>query len=355
MICVISRERIIATLYHEEPDMVPFFDFLYNEISIRNILGKPSNTPITLEDYMEAQKLLSFDLIYIGLDAPLNYKPKRIEPFFYVDEWGMKYKVGEDGMSWYVDGTIKTIEDLENFQPPDPHAPGRTRTLRRLLKEYGELAIAPAVSGPFNLAWLMTGFNVFAKALYREPSFIHRLLDIVTNVNIELGEIAIDDGAEFIWIADDMGDVHGPFITLKQFREFILPRFKRQVEAFKKKGVWVLLHCDGNVMPIMDDLASAGIDAFHPCERKAGMSLAHMREKYGDKIALIGNVEASQLLPFGSYEEIDIQIRECFETAAPGGGYIFASDHSIHPGVPPEKARFLFERAKKYRKYPIYL
>jgi uroporphyrinogen decarboxylase len=350
---VISRERVVAALYHEEPDEVPLFDFLYNEISIRKILGKPPESPITLEDYMKAQKALSFDLVYIGLDAPVDYSPKKIENF-YVDEWGMKYKVDVDGMSWYVDGTIKSVEDLESFQPPDPHAPGRTRTLRKVLREYGgELAIAPSVAGPFNLSWLMTGFDVFAKALYREKSFIARLLDLVTDINIELGKIAIDEGAEFIWIADDMGDVHGPFVTVRQFREFILPRFRRQVEAFKKRGVFVLLHCDGNVMPIMDDLVGAGIDAFHPCERKSGMNLAVLKEKYGDKITLIGNVEASKLIPFGSYEEIDAQIRECFKIAAPGGGYIFASDHSIHPGIPPEKARFLFEQAKKYRKYPI--
>jgi len=76
-----------------------------------------------------------------------------------------------------------------------------------------------------------------------------------------------------------------------------------------------------------------------------------MKEKYGDRITLIGNVEASSLIPYGSYEEIDKQIKECFETAAPGGGYIFASDHSIHPGIPPERAKFLFDQAKKYRKY----
>jgi len=107
-------------------------------------------------------------------------------------------------------------------------------------------------------------------------------------------------------------------------------------------------------MLLMDDIVDAGIDAFHPTERKAfgPNGLEEMKRRYGDRITLFGNVEASTLLPYGTYEQIDKQIRKCFETAAPGGGYIFGSDHSIHPCIPAERARFLFRQAAKYRSYP---
>ncbi|MCW4020852.1 MAG: uroporphyrinogen decarboxylase family protein, partial [Candidatus Bathyarchaeota archaeon] len=103
---------------------------------------------------------------------------------------------------------------------------------------------------------------------------------------------------------------------------------------------------------IMDDLIELGIDGLHPLERKAKMDIGEVKSLYGDKICLIGNVDASVILPLGSHEEITSQIKECIETAAPGGGYIFASDHSIHPGIPENRAKFLFETAEKYRKYP---
>jgi uroporphyrinogen decarboxylase len=197
----------------------------------------------------------------------------------------------------------------------------------------------------------MTGFEVFAKAMYTRPSFIHKLMRMLTENSVEQAKIAVDEGIEFLWIADDFGDNHGPMMTPAQFREFILPYLRQQILAFKKKGAWVLLHCDGNVNILMDDIVNAGIDAFHPSERKAHMNLAAMKCKYGDRITLFGNVEASNLIPFGSYEEIDKQIRECFSIAAPGSGYVFGSDHSIHPGIPPERARFLFRQAQKYRSY----
>ncbi len=357
-----SKERVITTLYHEEPDSVPFFDFLYEAISIRRILGKEGNSFISLEDFMSAQRALEFDLVSATFNEPKGYKLRKVSPDMHIDEWGIKFKAtagykgqATESMAWYVDGTIKTPEDLENLQIPDPYAEGRTRDMLKILKKYGEeMAIAPTVAGPFNMAWLVTGFEVFVKALYTNQPFACKLLTLINKFNIELGKIAIDLGAEFLWISDDLGDKNGPTVAPKQFRMFVKPLLKEMVGTFKKRGAWVLLHCDGNVMSIMDDIIDTGIDAFHPTERKAfgPEGLRKMKEMYGDKITLFGNVDASHLLPYGSLEEINDQIRECFETAAPGGGYIFGSDHSIHPGIPAERARFLFNRASKYRRYP---
>jgi len=345
-----AKERVTAALCHEEADAVPLFDFLYNKISLRKIL-REKHKRISPEMYMKAQLSLGFDIVCLFFDEPECSRLEWLSEDTFVNEWGIRNKV-IDRMGWYLDGSIKTREDLEDFCPPDPYAKGRSRTIRTILKNYGELiACAPAIGGPFTHAWSMTGFDVFVKAMYRYPSFIHRLLGIVNRYFIQLGKMVIDEGAEFIWIADDFGDVHGPMITPECFRRFILPYFREQVNAFRKKGVWVLLHCDGNVMPIMKDLVDAGIDAFHPVERKAEMDLGGIKEVYGDRITVVGNVEASNLIPQGSYEKIDKQIRECFDIAAPGGGYIFASDHSIHPGISAERAEFLFQSAKKYRFY----
>jgi uroporphyrinogen decarboxylase len=346
-----SKDRVMAALSLEEPDMVPFFDFLYNHASIRNIINEPTGTRITPEKFMKAQLALDFDLVCLFLDSPKGYAPRKVGPNLIVDEWGVKSKTDGD-QSWYLDGTIKSKDHLKALQPPDPYAPGRTRSLEKILKKWGDKkACSFAVSGPFTKGWGMTGFVPFVKALYTDPSFVRQLVETTTKFEIEMGKIAIDAGVKILWITDDLGDVHGPMLSQKAFGEYIFPSIKTMIQEFKNRGALVLLHCDGNVMPLMDDLVNLGIDAFHPTERKTGMKLEEMKQRYGDRIALIGNVEASVLIPFGSLEEIDRQTRECFNTAAPGGGYIFASDHSIHPGVPAERARFLFENAKKYRKH----
>ena len=160
---------------------------------------------------------------------------------------------------------------------------------------------------------------------------------------------------DLIWIADDLGMVDGPFLSPDAFRSVIFPYFREIVDAYKKRGVKVLLHSDGQIMSLMDDLVDMGLDGVHPIERKAGMSLQEMKVKYGDKLTLIGNVDATEVLPHGKEEDVRRQVLECLRIAAPGGGYILASDHSIHEGVLPENAFTMFRLARKYGRYPIKL
>jgi len=189
--------------------------------------------------------------------------------------------------------------------------------------------------------------------LHTKQRAICRFIQKVTDFSIELGKDFIDRGVDVIWIPDDMGYVHGPMLSPELFRKFIIPQLKKMVTAFKGRAVKVLMHNDGQLMSIMDDLVDAGIDAIHPLERAAGMSLETMKEKYGEKLTLIGNVDSKSALQYGSSSEIRKQVLGCLSIAAPAGGYILASDHSIHEGIPSINAKFMFEVARKYGKYPI--
>lgn len=344
-----SLDRVGKTLDHEEPDRVPLFDFLYNHISLRKFVTGGTITPNRI---MKVWLGLGFDIAVVGFNAPKGYRERRVSDSVYLNEWGVMNRLGE-GMSWYLDGTLKNREAVEDFTPPDPSAEGRMTNIQWAVRRYGDrVVLAPPVSGPFTHTWSMMGFKSFVRGMYSDPRLIMDLLKMVNRFNIEMGERAIDLGVKYLWIADDFGGNRGPMVSPEHFRRFILPPLRRMVRRFKNRGAQVLLHCDGNVMPIMEDLVSTGIDAFHPMERKTGMQIEEMKKTYGDRMTLIGNLEASHLIPMGSLEEIDRQMRECFSIGSPGGGYIFASDHSIHPAISAERTRFVYHRAGKYNSYP---
>lgn len=343
-----SLGRVQETLDHQEPDLVPLFDFLYNRLSLKRFLKGASPTP---ERIAKVWLGLGFDLFAVGFDGPKGGRQRWVSKEHFVDEWGMKFRADED-MWWYVDGTVRNRDDLGLFEVPDPHAEGRTRTIDWALGRYGDhVAVGPAVSGPFTHVWSLMGFRHFVLALHNDPGLVRHLLRAVNDHFIELGKMAIDLGAQVIWIADDLGANKGPMISPSHLHQFVLPRLGQMVRAFRGKGAQVLLHCDGNVMTVMEDIVATGIDAFHPVERKSGMEISEVKRLFGEDIAIIGNLEASQLIPRGSLREIDEQIRECFGIGAPGAGYIFASDHSIHPGITAERARYVYGRANRYRRY----
>jgi uroporphyrinogen decarboxylase len=352
-----AKERIIRSLDHEEPDRVPFFDFLYEHKSFENILEKKINS-LTPKTIFQGHKALGLDMICIGAGQPKGWKNNKIAPDIEVDEWGIKYKVTSNykTLPWYLEGPIKKPEDLDVYLMPDPYAEGRLSTLKSILKMLGDnmtISSSFPLGGPLTAASFLTGFDNFLKYLLSKPSFAKKLLEIQTRYCLEIGKQYIDSGVNIIIINEDLGDIHGPFIAPKLLKEKVIPYLKSLCEAFKKRGAKVILHSDGNLNLILDDLLELGIDGLHPIERKANMNLKEIKNLYGDKISIIGNVDASILLPLGTYEDVKKQIKECIKVAAPGGGYIFASDHSLHPGIPGKKIRFLFKTAEKFKKYPI--
>ena len=78
---------------------------------------------------------------------------------------------------------------------------------------------------------------------------------------------------------------------------FSLEFLKLQVEMIKKKGVPVLLHSDGNIRGIMEDIIDAGFDGIQSIEPAAGMRIDEIKVKYGDQLVLMGNIDISEILP----------------------------------------------------------
>ncbi|TFG61513.1 MAG: hypothetical protein E4H36_10305, partial [Spirochaetales bacterium] len=67
----------------------------------------------------------------------------------------------------------------------------------------------------------------------------------------------------------------------------------------------------------------------------------------------VGNINNKTTMVFGTPEDVKQEAIECLKTAAPGGGYILATDHSIHDDVPNANVYAYIETAKKYGTYPL--
>ena len=61
-----------------------------------------------------------------------------------------------------------------------------------------------------------------------------------------------------------------------------------------------------------------------------------------------GNDDPSRVLPHVTPAEVAAQVREAIDIAAPGGGYILASDHSLHDGIPVENILAMFRTGAEY-------
>ena len=110
----------------------------------------------------------------------------------------------------------------------------------------------------------------------------------------------------------------------------------------------MLLHSCGHIWAYLDDLAQTPITAVNPLQRTAGMDLRKFKDRYGDRFCIIGNIDSSRTLPFGTPAEVAAEVREAIDIASPGGGYILASDHSLHDGIPVENILEMFRVGRAY-------
>jgi uroporphyrinogen decarboxylase len=66
-------------------------------------------------------------------------------------------------------------------------------------------------------------------------------------------------------------------------------------------------------------------------------------------------VDDQKVLPFGTPEQVEAEVRLRLAQLAPGGGYILCPSHNIQPTTPMENIRAFYRAADRYRSYPLSL
>jgi len=125
---------------------------------------------------------------------------------------------------------------------------------------------------------------------------------------------------------------NGPFLSPRLFSKFVTPYLARLTRAYRDLGFYVIKHTDGNIMPILDQLAQTQPHALHSIDPQAGVDIAEVKRRYGDQLCLIGNVNCGKL-DTGTDEEVIESARYALRSGMPGGGYIFSTSNCIYTGM----------------------
>lgn len=340
-----SYERVkIALELKEEPDRVPIVEFVIDPKVIREACPGA-------KDQADFARVMGLDAVSCG--AQFN-KVSENDDGTYVDEWGVTYKGGPEVVAHPIKGPIESMNNLRDYEPPDPDAPHRLGKLPELVDRFkGQKAIIFHHRAAFMWSAYLNGIDKLLMNFLIQPEFAHVLLDKILEANEKVIRNAVRAGADIIVLGDDYASNNGPLMSPDIFREFILPRLKRAVDAVHDEGGYVIKHSDGNIWPLLDMIVETGIDAINPVEPAAGMDIGKVKQKYGDRVCLVGNIDCGRLLSKGSVEEVEFAVKECILKASPGGGHIISSSNSIHSSVKPENYIAMIKAAKKYGKYPM--
>ena len=340
--------RLEAALRREEPDRVPLFE---------------AEIALPIQEWFLGREIAgAADEIEFYVRAGYDFVPA-LPPFF--TPRLMRTASNADGSlaeadrerAWLTEseGMIKTLKDVESF--PWPRAEDVdffsfheiAELLPPKMKIMGMLSPA-AIFGNTSQSMGLTNFSL---ALYDAPEVVEALFEIIGTNYLKIAKrLATMPRLGAVFMSDDLAFTEGLLSSPKVYRKYVFPWYKKIGEVLAAAGLPFIFHSDGNLLPVLDDLADCGICAIHPLEPLA-MDIVEIKKRYGDRFCIFGNIDLEHTLTRGTVEEVEAQVKRRIKELAPGGGYGLAASNSVPDYVKPENYRAMVEAAKKYGKYPI--
>lgn len=377
-----SRERLAATLRHEEPDRVPLdlgghqtgihvhaYRRLLQHLGVSEDVRIMDPVQQLARPSEEVLRRLEIDTRYVwaGMhDPPAELEEVRPGHWGFRDGfgvvWAMRGERPGDGLYCeIIEHPLADVpyEDLERYPWPSGHDPvpleGLRETAQRLRDET-PYAIVTGISGVvFEVCWYMRGLQQFYVDMMQQPRYVeaqlaHTFEYWTAFLDGLLGEVG--DLLDVICIGDDLAMQTGPIFPPAIYRSLVKPYHRRLCEHIRSRtDAKIHYHSCGAVTEYIPDLIEIGVDIINPVQISArGMDPAGLKQEFGDRIVFWGGgIDTQHTLPRGTPEEVRAEVARNIETFRPGGGYVFNSVHNIQADVPIENLVAFWEAAREHR------
>ncbi|MHA1342723.1 MAG: uroporphyrinogen decarboxylase family protein [Promethearchaeota archaeon] len=386
------RERILSAINLEEPDRVPCHTILIDANNVDIILGKPQITDFdTLEQIksenpdnwieiinnlvesvettvfsrcVEAAAEIGLDGMQIGI-IPLEFiDDSDDERNLMKDIFGRIWEARDNNGNfnpYYLYGTTNSIkkwnEVKENIEGPmtKKYVKIVKKFYRRINRKHRDkifVLVTNDLAGVFESASQGMGLTYYFKMLLKNPKFIKEVHDVIAEFTKACYMSYMDAGAEVFIESGDLAYKTRPMMSPKKFYEVLLPAYKKITDAVHERGGKIVLHTDGHITPLLDFIVDCGFDGLHSLEPTAGVDLALVKKKVGNKLCLMGNIDVAHVLVEGTKKEVYDAVKYAIKTAGNGGGFI-VSAANMHPGVKVQNLRWMVDATRKYGKYPL--
>ncbi len=361
-----SRERVLTAFKRlpGEPDRVPIqFDLCRN---LADHFGKALNIPVHYTENLyedvtyrisanELRIAMGSDVVITGASVSDDFKIVKDADGTWLNEYRMRMRQGDIYVEVvdYPLARAETKADIEAYQFPDPDAPGRYRDAVALVKKYKNdyLVIGDIEVTVFSLAHQLAGMEKLLIDMMMETEYVVPLFEACAEFQTQIGLRLIGKGVEALWFGDDFGTQVSLLIPPETFRDQLKPIYKRMIDRFKeaKPDIIPILHCDGAVADLLDDIREIGFEVFNPVQPGVPGHLPQdMKTNFGDKFAFWGAIDQQDLLPNGTDEELERDITEKIAILGKGGGYMISPAHIIQADVSPERVMLFIDLCKKH-------
>ena len=382
---MLPRERVIAALEHREPDRIPWGEHSIDYNVYEDILGRETFVQAKMRetqalwdgrrdevvasykrDRLDLVRALAMDIVFVGGVPPEGYHPQpleKVDEVTYRDGGGNLYRVSStthDLMPYKrnidayrpptLEGIQEAIDRLDAEPAPDPNA-SQWELVRHAVAEMKDTHFIMVTVGDVGFP----GFGATEEDQWMNlvlyPEICEKLGELQGKRIVREVQLYAALGVDGIMPCGDLGSNTGLMASPEIYRRMVKPWHQAHVEEAHRHGLWVLKHCCGHTMPIIDDLADI-YDAYEAIQATAGMDLRVLKQRVGDRLCLWGGIWHEHII-LGSLDDIRADARYAYEHAAPGGGFIMGSTHSLAVDAKAENILEMKRCRDEWGGYPI--
>ena len=380
------RERVLAALDHREPDRIPWGEHSIDYNVYEDILGRPTLVQAKFRqtqaywegrrdevvecykrDRLDLIRALDMDIVFVNRVPPKGHRPaalEKVDDETYRSPNGDIYRISattHDLMPYQISrppAQPPKIEDLEaqldRVQTEALAQPDESEweLVRHAVREMGETHFIMVFTGDISFASFghTEEDRLMNLALYPEQCAL--LAKIAGTRLVKSLDIYRGLGADGLMPCGDLGSSTGLLASPRWYREHIWPWHKAYCDKAHAMGLKVLKHCCGNTNEVVEDFPRAGYDAYEGIQHSGGMDLRDLKRRVGDRLTLWGGIWHEHII-LGTPEDIRNDARYAFKHAAPGGGFIMGSSHSLAVDAKKENILEMKRVRDEWGTYPI--
>ncbi|MDR0813786.1 MAG: uroporphyrinogen decarboxylase family protein [Oscillospiraceae bacterium] len=268
--------------------------------------------------------------------------------------YGATYANPEGGHAYILETVPLEGDDLKHPVITDPKTDPRLAPfweyLDGILEALGDkVPLRVMMEGPITQAGRTIGVEKLLKKTLRDPEYVHAVLEHILQTQLTL--ISALEGYDIgFQIMDPVssGDVLSP----ENYRAFAKPYLTRLfTEMTRIAGKKPYLHICGHTEKVLHDIVETGPAAFSVDN---ALDLAEVKREIGDKVTVIGNVHPTATMLLGTPEDVDADLKKCFQKAWDSPkGYIPGYGCGLPVPTPKENVDAVYDALWKYGRWPL--
>lgn len=320
-----SRERVLTTFEHREPDCVPMWH------GLSDLFITKAKRELNLADEEALRQRLGDDFrrVFARYDVPEQPLPDGAlsRTIFGVNRAGYGY-----GQPLSHPLATATLDDVHAYRWPDPACVDVARIREKAAARHDKYAILGGDWSPFwhDAIDLLGMENLYIK-MYDAPDLVDALMAHLVDFYAAASRKIFEEAGDLIdifFIGNDLGSQTGPLLGPELFERFVLQHVKRLVDIGHEYGLKVQMHCCGGFEPLIPDLIGIGLDALHAVQPSChGMDLKTLKTTYGCSMVFNGGIDSHHVLIQGTPQSVRESTREVLEIMMPEGGFVAGASH----------------------------